>query len=280
VEKEQSTVAAFAVPSSVAATISHDLHRSRRGYLNPYFSRRALVELEPMLHEKINQLFERLDEHFNKGAPINLDKAFAAMTADIITNRFYGSGFDYLSTPNFDFPVREAFLGVSMLFNFSRFFPRPVQLLRKMPIPVIGMILPSVAAFLRLQNDMERNITATLAANSTTESEKKSVIVQALGDERIPPNERGLARLLDEGTVIIFAGTETSARALSVAMFHLTRNKHLITALRHELSSNLPNVEGDEYTVSQLEPLPYLVCFPQTHPVSIFKPDNRKDRLC
>lgn len=228
--------------------------------MNPYFSKRAIVQLEPMIHERITRFCERLDDAFKRGAPINLDKAFAAMTADIITNRFYGSHFDYLSTPTFDFPVREAFLGVSMLFNFSRFFPRPVQLLRKMPIPIIGMILPSVAKFLWLQEDIKRNITATLAANSTTDAEKKSVIVQALGDDRIPHKERGLERLLDEGTVIIFAGTETSARALSVAMFHFARNKKLVAALRQELST-LPPVEGHEYVLSQLEPLPYLVCF-------------------
>lgn len=214
-----------------------------------------------MVHERIGKFCERLDESLKKGTPINLDKGFAAMTADIITKRLYGSHFDYLSTPAFDFPVREAFLGVSMLFNFARFFPRPVQLLRKLPIPIIGMILPSVAKFLTLQDDIERDITATLAANSTTDAEKKSIIIQALGDPRIPSEERGLVRLLDEGTVIIFAGTETSARALSVAMFHFARNKKLVEALREELNT-LPLLERNEYALSQLEPLPFLVQFP------------------
>lgn len=226
--------------------------------MNPYFSKRTIVGLEPIIHERITKLCSRLEEAMHKDDVISLDRAFSAMTADIITLRFYGSHFDYLGAEGFMSPIREAFLGVSLIFHIARFIPSVIRQLKKLPIPIIGLILPAVANFLTLQEEIKRNITNTLKAQSETEDEKKSVIVQALGDTRIPLQERSLDRLLDEGTVIIFAGTETSARALSVAMYYLCKNKSLVSELREELNT-LPSVPNDEYTLAQLEPLPYLV---------------------
>jgi cytochrome P450 len=76
----------------------------------------------------------------------------------------------------------------------------------------------------------------------------------------MPPQERTLDRLGDEGTTIIFAGTETTARALSVGMFHILNDKAILNKLREELDT-LPNVSNGVYSHTQLEKLPYLVSF-------------------
>lgn len=226
--------------------------------MNPYFSKRSIVGMELMIHERISVLCGRLEKTNKEGSMISLDKAFSAMTADIITNRFYGFHYDYLSRKDLKFPVRDAFLGVSLIFHLARFAPALVRSLKKLPIPVIRCILPSVADFLALQDEIKENITTTLEKQSLSEAASKSVIIEALGDQRIPPEERTLNRLLDEGTVIIFAGTETSSRALAVGMFYLLNNKSLITRLRAELAT-LPDQPDENLTLQQLEPLPFLV---------------------
>lgn len=92
----------------------------------------------------------------------------------------------------------------------------------------------------------------------------KSVIVGALKDPNIAPEEKTIDRLVDEGTTIIFAGTETTARALVVIMFHLLHNSLLLRELRHELNT-LPPVKDHAYLCSQLEALPFLVILPGKH---------------
>lgn len=266
VNKDSATVGAFAVPTSVAATVDHDHHRARRGYLSPYFSKRSIVGLEPIIHERIGRLCVRLEEAMHQGQVIGLDSAFSALTADIITLRFYGEHFDYLGIEDFKFAVREAFLGVSLIYHLARFLPGLVTFIKSLPIPMIRLILPSVADLLTLQEDIKRNILASPDEESTTESKpvivesttkSKSVIVGALGDPNIPAKERTLDRLLDEGTVVIFAGTETSSRALSVAMFHLLNDKSHLKKLCDELNT-LPPTQDSAYSLSQLEPLPFL----------------------
>ena len=258
VEKDRSTVAGFGIPSSVAATVDHVHHRSRRGYMNPYFSKRSIVGMEPMIHERISTLCDRLEQTNEEGSMISLDKAFSAMTADIITNRLYGFHYDYLNRKDLKFPVRDAFLGMSLIFHFARFAPALVRSLKRLPISVIRGILPSFADIMALQYEIKETITTTLEKQSLSEATSKSVIIEALGDPRIPSEERTLNRLLDEGTAIIFAGTETTSRALAVGMFYLLNNKSLITRLRAELAT-LPDQPDERLTLQQLEPLPFLV---------------------
>jgi cytochrome P450 len=253
-------VAGFSVPSSVAATIDHSHHRSRRGYINPYFSKRAIVALEPDIHERITALSGRLRRTMVQGGHMSLDKSISAMTADIILKRFYGQHYDYVNEPNFEFPIRDGFAGVSLIFHLARFAPLLITTLRKLPIPVIRCILPKVANFLILEQDIKDKMSSMLEAEKKGTGISKSVILESLADERIPAQERTVKRLLDEGLVITIAGTETSARALSVGIFYLLQNKSLIAKLRAEIAAAVPRDQSpDTWTLQQLEHLPFLV---------------------
>jgi cytochrome P450 len=109
-----------------------------------------------------------------------------------------------------------------------------------------------------LQKDIKKNIIKFVTNKEHINAGDKSVIMQALGDARVPPSERSMDRLLDEGQVIIFAGTETSSRALSVGMFYLLNQKSLIANVRTELA-RVAHIPDEELTLKDLEPLPYLV---------------------
>lgn len=258
VDKDPSTLAGFAVPASVAATVGHSLHRQRRGYMNPYFARRAIISMEPLIHERITAMIDRLDQARQAGIPISLDRAFNAMTADIITSHFFGYHNDYLSIPNLQDPIREGFKGISEMFHWTRFAPWLTLGMKALPVSVIRRVQPGVADLLALRGSFEDNITRIFRAKDASDPASKSVIIEALGDARIPLSERSMCRLVDEGQVILFAGTENSARALAIGMFHLLDNKELLVKARNDLSL-LAGVPDDELTVPSLEALPYLV---------------------
>ncbi|KAJ5713553.1 uncharacterized protein N7483_010734 [Penicillium malachiteum] len=259
IDKDPSTVSGFSVPGSVAATVEHFHHRRRRGYINPYFSKKAIVALEPDIHERITALSNRFRQAMANGNHISCDKSISAMTADIILKRFYGQHYDYVNQPNFEFPIRDGFSGVSLIFHLARFAPRLIPVLRKLPIPVINCVLPKVANFLILEKDIKDKMVANLATEKQRNSGKKSIILESLADERIPEEERTMKRLVDEGLVITIAGTETSARALSVGIFYLLSNKSLITRLREEIAAAVPRDQLPEtWTLQQLEHLPFL----------------------
>ncbi|TGJ82761.1 hypothetical protein E0Z10_g6001 [Xylaria hypoxylon] len=65
-------------------TVEHDLHRTRRKPLEPYFSRMGVSRLQPMLAEVALNLETRLREYAGTGKVVRLDHAFTAYTGDII----------------------------------------------------------------------------------------------------------------------------------------------------------------------------------------------------
>jgi hypothetical protein len=72
--------------------------------------------MEPLLHERITALLGRFDRALLEGKRTSLEEAFSAMTADI-TQRFFSYHHNYLSVPEFVFPIRESFHGVSEIFH-------------------------------------------------------------------------------------------------------------------------------------------------------------------
>jgi hypothetical protein len=260
VNKDPAAVGGFSIPTSVVATIEHELHRARRGYLNPYFSKRSIVSIEPVIHERIGKFCMRLEKAMHQGEVISLDGAFSALTADVLSLRLYGHHFDYLGLKDFRFVVRDAFLGTSLVYHLARFFPILVKILKCLPTPMIRLIMPSVADLLELREEIKRNGIESFKEKSTTES--KSVIVGSLGNPDIPAEERSIDRLLDESTAILFAGAETTSRALAVTMFYLLNNKPQLKRLCDELDT-LPSRPDNAYSLAQLEALPFLVSFPE-----------------
>jgi len=79
-----------------------------------------------------------------------------------------------------------------------------------------------------------------------------------LRDSNLPPQEKTLERLSDEGNILIGAGSETTAQILAVLSYHLISSPDVLKKLQKELETVMP----DPYTPvkwQQLEQLPYLV---------------------
>ena len=75
----------------------------------------------------------------------------------------------------------------------------------------------------------------------------------------LPVHEKSVDRLRDEAWVIVAGGTNTSAWALSVAVYHLLTSPLILTQLKRELKTALPDYNRDSPTpISRVENLPYL----------------------
>lgn len=63
---------------SVGGSINHELHRKRREALNPFFSKRSVMALGPMISQKVDLLQASLDQHAKNGTPFNLSDTYFA----------------------------------------------------------------------------------------------------------------------------------------------------------------------------------------------------------
>lgn len=264
VNKDPTTVAAFGQPDALVATVDHDQHRLRRGYWSHHYSKRAVDALIPLIIERIDALCARLEGVLQTGSWISLDKAFSAMTADVIYAQLFGAHPDYLSDPGLNVPWRDAFIGFTAAFHTSRFMPSLIRMLRKLRPSLLKLILrlingPLITPLFELQEQTRQTIQRLFDDNNPDSPAVKCVIVEALGNPDIPPQDRTLERLVDDGIIFGFAGTETLGRVLAIGSFHLLNDKSILAKLRAELAAATEKSPNKELTLGELEKLPYLV---------------------
>lgn len=257
-EKDPNFVSCFGMPSAMVSTVGHDLHRFRRGLMSNLFSKRSVLELSPILHEKNSKLMQRFERAYVEERVLELSDAFVAFTADLFSQYSRGVSSGFLDHDNFNNEFRHAVHEMTSLVHVLRFFPILVVIQSSMPRWLLRKLRPKMSSI----HDMQ----ALVAHQSTPQNMKPAktstkTIFEALSDPSVvPPEERSPRRLADEGLSVIIGGTEITTLALTFAAFYLyqSQNKSLIMKLRQELRSVMPT-PTTEASWTQLEQLPYLV---------------------
>jgi cytochrome P450 len=245
-------------PRSAFSTVEHDLHRVRRGALNPFFAKRSVVRLEPRIQEKVDTLCRRLTELSSSKEVVRLDVAFMALTMDIITEYAYGQSYDYLLEPDFRLEWKNSMATVFEGAAFRRAVPWLTPFLQQFGDEFILKLMPEMAVLINWQKDIKKQVQSILE-DRTTEKQNTENIFYALKDSpSLAPEERDAQRLADEGEILVAAGSETTAKTLSITSFHIISTPGVLTKLRHELKTVMPDMSSVP-TWSALEQLPYLV---------------------
>ncbi|KAJ5491962.1 Cytochrome P450 [Penicillium expansum] len=259
--KDPKYAIAFGAPNSLVGTITHDHHRFRRGLLNNYFSKRSVVDLGPSIHDKVDKLVARFEQAHQAGDVLHLELAFAALTADVITDYCYGWSYGYLdgeqgSKSN---DLVDAVNGLMVMFHINRFFPFLISVFRNAPPNLLRWLQPHMADLFDLKARLRQQADDTLKKQGLRKvnPEARLNIFDALTSLELPENERTLDRLEDESALLLGAGTETTARSITVAMFYLIHNKEIMAKLRAELKTVLATPLSKASWVD-LEKLPYL----------------------
>ena len=70
-----------ATPDGSIGTVGHDLHRMRHGALNPFFSKRSVRRLQPLIQERVDMLLSRIKEFGTSGEPLTISLAYVAFSS-------------------------------------------------------------------------------------------------------------------------------------------------------------------------------------------------------
>ena len=65
--------------------MSHNAHRKRRAAISGLFSKRAVSEIEPWIHERTEQLLALMTKQTRRDGSVEIRANFLAMTTDMIT---------------------------------------------------------------------------------------------------------------------------------------------------------------------------------------------------
>lgn len=90
------------VPLSTLATASHELHRTRRAALNPFFSKSNVGRLQPIVQNALANLLERFDLCSKAGEITPFILAVRATTTDVITECCFDKSTGYINWPDYN----------------------------------------------------------------------------------------------------------------------------------------------------------------------------------
>jgi cytochrome P450 len=102
------------------------------------------------------------------------------------------------------------------------------------------LIDPKSSVMAALRSRITQQSRETLQKKGDVARENRETVFDALLDPNLPPSEKTLARLSEEGLIILSAGSETTANTMALALYHLTNNPDVLDELRTELKTVMP----------------------------------------
>lgn len=229
----------FGFASDTFNTEDHDHHRMRRKAIAPFFSVAKVNDFQPTIHAKIKKLCDIIrTQYTDKEVVVLLDRAWTALTTDIITEYAFARSYNHLDNLGFQDTMHEALIAIYSITKLAMQFPIVFTVLENLPNAIVRIFKPDIMPVVGLRRDLAEEIRA-IRANLIGPSHKSivqpTIFKELLLNEELPSSEKTDDRLGDEAQLIVAAGLVTTSWALSIATFYLSRDKSILRCLREEI---------------------------------------------
>lgn len=246
-------------PMASFGTISADLHRTRRGALNPFFSQQAVSNFSSHVCEIVDRFVHRVDECTKRGESIPLSYAYRCVTVDIITEYIFGHQFNLLDRPDWGKNFYSAWRNLWEISPTIRQFPWMLDAFMSMPRWLTALTNPKALEIVDLFSNVDEQ-TKILLSSDPDEIKSKphpTVIWELSKTELLPPSEKTFPRLAVEANGLLAAGFETTGSVLSLTTYLILAHEDTHRRLLAELTEAIPDPNKIP-PFQQLERLPYL----------------------
>ncbi|KAK0639484.1 cytochrome P450 [Cercophora newfieldiana] len=246
---------------SAFATISNEDHRRRRAPLESFFSRRAVLDLEGVVRDKVAKLCALVQDGINKQqgrAVVDLHAALRAVSMDVITEYAFDSCWDQLDQKDLGEWFSEMGRNVGVSFWVFQQFPFLLGAMKALPVWVARRLGPAMSDMLdcqdrgrRLVEEISRNVEKGLKPRRRT-------IFHNLLDPEVKVSAAhprpSVEHMVGEAFAILTAASDTTGNAMTVAAYHVITDPKVYGKLKAELAE----VDDGEMSFTRLERLPYL----------------------
>jgi cytochrome P450 len=142
----------YGTDQGTLVTLDHDLHRVRRGALNPFFSKANVRKLEPIIQRRAQKVLFRMGNLENTGQPLNIFYLFSAFTSDVIVEYAFGESHDYLEREDLNKDFYHMMDSMHHMGAAAKQFGWLMPLLLSIPEWITTRVDKGMAAFAALQN--------------------------------------------------------------------------------------------------------------------------------
>lgn len=147
IDKPSYTKHQFGAPGATFSTIEHELHRQRKTALNPFFSKRRILEQALSVQSQVDKICHRLTtEYAGTEKILKLGDLFSCFTADVATTYAFDRSYNFLDTPDFVSPFTKSIEGFKKFAHYAIQFPLIPQLLANLPDSLLLILQPGMLA--------------------------------------------------------------------------------------------------------------------------------------
>ncbi|KAK4544900.1 hypothetical protein LTR36_003804 [Oleoguttula mirabilis] len=251
---------ATCVPNSTFGTGPNDVHRIRRGALNPMFSRQKVLDLEGIVQDKARKVCARMQTGIDNNEPVDLHHAFRAVSVDVISDFAFGECYDFLDKDDIGAKFFTMAHGIGPALWAFQQFPSLQSLALKTPPWMAPYLSKPLGYVTGMQMECVRQIEGVKANIEQGKSLGRQNIFTTLLDEENKPDAYQIPttwQLKDEAYSVLVAAADTTGNAMTVAAFNVLNNGDIYRKLVAELEAAFPDLNADLPFV-ELEKLPYL----------------------
>ncbi|TVY92481.1 Cyrochrome P450 monooxygenase [Lachnellula willkommii] len=225
---------------SAWGSIDHDIHRMRRGVINPFFSKASVRRLQPVIQERVDKLLSRIKDFKVSGKPLTISLAYVSLSSGTHT-----------AMPLTPFRYHIPHIVANAIYW-------PFALLTSLPHWLAVAIAPNISLYTDFVLDCGKAIKAIKNGScDPSATTSHPTLFHELLEGDVPASEKNIDRLVQEAQVVVSAGTETTSWCLSVITFNLLSNPAILERLRKELGEAIPDPDK-AVPVEKIEQLPYL----------------------
>lgn len=257
-----STASRFGNDDSMFAVADAGVHRMLRAPLNPFFSRRAILEQESLVQDKVSVLCRGFERRAGTGAAFRVTDAFAAFAGDVISQYSFGFSYGQVERHEEDWKdnFHDAYISLGAFGHVAVQYPWVNPLLKSIPDAITVRMDPSLGRMLQLQKDFVKTIQDIRQDPKTADAQGSNhTIFHAVLQSDLPEYAKTTARLEHEAQTVIGGGIVTTAWALTQAVFYILSNEDVRFKLLAELRQAIPNIRAPgAFSYEKLERLPYL----------------------
>ncbi|KAF7190245.1 Cytochrome P450 monooxygenase [Pseudocercospora fuligena] len=255
----------FDAEMTTAGAIDPATCKERRAALNPFFSKQKVVQYEAKIQEIADLVVTRVEEEYVKPEKeLALHKMWECFAADnVVGFAFDKHGHSFVTAEDFRSPINEASYASTEAIHVLTAFPFLMSIMNLLSDKIVTRLSPAMAPLLAFWRDQEAQIARLLTRHEQGEKTRDTTLFATLLEHQGPPSGQKaprafVQRLEQEAKMVVSAGSETVARSLSVASFHILNDPKILSELHKELCQSIADPAASFPSWSSLSQLPYL----------------------
>lgn len=227
--------------------------------MNAFFSRKTVLQLEDIVHEKTELLLSRVQAALEAGTEVDMHHGLRAVSVDVVTDYAFGDCYDLLKQEDLGikfFTLMHKIGPAAWIFR-QWYWLKPVAM--AIPGPVVKLISEPIGQVRDMQEHCRRQVleVRTKHENGLDKDDARPTNFSALVDPEKSFSKELVDNLEDEAYLIITAAADTTGNAMTTITRYVVENPDIYRKLHAELCDAFPDRDADlEYVA--LERLPYL----------------------